>query len=124
VAYSPLGRGFLTGAFRSVDDLADGDFRRSQPRLADANLAANLAIVDKIEQLAAASCVTPAQLALAWVQHQGPDVVPIPGTKRRRYLEENAAAADIELTQAELDQLTSIGTAAGDRYSDMSRTNG
>ena len=96
VAYSPLGRGFLTGSFRSVDSLAADDFRRHQPRLSDANLAANLAIVDRIEAVAAAKGVTPAQVALAWVLHQGRDIVPIPGTKRRRYLEENAAATDID----------------------------
>jgi aryl-alcohol dehydrogenase-like predicted oxidoreductase len=124
VAYSPLGRGFLTGSFRSVDSLAADDFRRHQPRLSDANLAANLAIVDRIEAVAAAKGVTPAQVALAWVLHQGRDIVPIPGTKRRRYLEENAAATDIELSEAELGELASAGTAVGDRYPDMSRING
>lgn len=121
VAYSPLGRGFLTGTLKSLDGLPAGDFRRYQPRLADGNLEANLAIVDRVERVAAATGATPAQVALAWVQHQGPDVVPIPGTKRRRYLEENVAAASIELTPAELDELAAAGTAAGDRYGDMSR---
>jgi len=121
VAYSPLGRGFLTGSFKSLDGLDAGDFRRFQPRLADGNLEANLAIVERIEQVAAVKGVTPAQVALAWVHHQGPDVVPIPGTKRRRYLEDNVAAASIELTPAELDELSGAGTAVGDRYPDMSR---
>jgi aryl-alcohol dehydrogenase-like predicted oxidoreductase len=124
VAYSPLGRGFLSGALHSLDGLADDDFRRSQPRLAGGNLAANLAIVERIEQLAAAKGVTPAQLALAWVHHQGTDVVPIPGTKRRRYLEENVAAESIALSGADLEQLASVGTAVGDRYGDMSRIHG
>jgi aryl-alcohol dehydrogenase-like predicted oxidoreductase len=121
VAYSPLGRGFLTGSFKSLDSLDAGDFRRFQPRLADGNLEANLAIVERIEQVAAARGATPAQVALAWVHHQGPDVVPIPGTKRRRYLEDNVAAAGIELTPADLDELAGAGIAAGDRYPDMSR---
>jgi aryl-alcohol dehydrogenase-like predicted oxidoreductase len=121
VAYSPLGRGFLTGTLKSLDGLPAGDFRRYQPRLADGNLEANLAIVDRVERVAAAKGVTAAQIALAWVQYQGPDIVPIPGTKRRRYLEENVAAASIELTPAELDELAAAGTAAGDRYGDMSR---
>jgi aryl-alcohol dehydrogenase-like predicted oxidoreductase len=124
VAYSPLGRGFLTGAISSLDDLADDDFRRTQPRLTGENLAANQAIVDRIRQLAAERGVTPAQLALAWVHHQGSDIVPIPGTKRRRYLEENVAAASIRLTEAELQALTSAGTARGARYPDMSPLNG
>jgi aryl-alcohol dehydrogenase-like predicted oxidoreductase len=121
VAYSPLGRGFLTGTLRSLDGLPANDFRRGQPRMAGANLEANLAIVEPIERIAAARGVTAAQIALAWVHHQGPDVVPIPGTKRRRYLADNVAAASIELTPAELDELAAAGTAVGDRYGDMSR---
>jgi aryl-alcohol dehydrogenase-like predicted oxidoreductase len=121
VAYSPLGRGFLTGTLKSLDNLPADDFRRSQPRLADGNLEANLAIVERVERVAVARAVTPAQVALAWVHSQGPDVVPIPGTKRRRYLEENVAAAGLELTGDELDDLNGAGTAVGERYPDMSR---
>ncbi|MGH3409742.1 MAG: aldo/keto reductase [Streptosporangiaceae bacterium] len=123
VAYSPLGRGFLTGAV-DVAQLAPGDFRRGQPRLQGENLDMNQVIVDRITQLAAARGVTPAQLALAWTAQQGPDIVPIPGTKRRRYLEENAAAAGLVLTGAELRALAEAGTARGDRYADMSRIGG
>ena len=93
VAYSPLGRGFLTGALRSLEGLAENDFRRSQPRFQGGNLQTNLAIVEDVETLAATKGVTPAQLALAWVHAQGEDVVPIPGTKRRRYLEENIGSS-------------------------------
>ncbi len=123
VAYSPLGRGFLTGSV-DVAQLAPGDFRRGQPRLQGENLDVNQVIVDRIRQLAAARGVTPAQLALAWVAQQGQDIVPIPGTKRRRYLEENAAAAGLVLTDAELMALAEAGTARGDRYADMSRIGG
>jgi aryl-alcohol dehydrogenase-like predicted oxidoreductase len=123
VAYSPLGRGFLTGAV-DVAELAPSDFRRGQPRLQGENLDVNQVIVDRIRQLAAARGVTPAQLALAWVAQQGQDIVPIPGTKRRRYLEENAAAAGLVLSDAELRALAEAGTARGDRYADMSRIGG
>jgi aryl-alcohol dehydrogenase-like predicted oxidoreductase len=123
VAYSPLGRGFLTGAV-DMAELPPGDFRRGQPRLVGENLDVNQVIVDRIRQLAAARGVTPAQLALAWVAQQGQDIVPIPGTKRRRYLEENAAAAGLVLTGAELRALAEAGTARGDRYADMSRIGG
>jgi len=123
VAYSPLGRGFLTGTV-DVGALAPGDFRRGQPRFQGENLDVNQAIVDRIRQLAAARDVTPAQLALAWVAAQGTGIVPIPGTKRRRYLEENAAAAGLALTGAELGALAEAGTARGDRYADMSRIGG
>jgi len=122
VAYSPLGRGFLTGAIRTVEDLEPGDFRRSSPRFAEQALAANLRLVDRVRELATARGVTPGQLALAWVSAQGEDVVPIPGTKRRRYLEENAAARDLVLTDAELAQLAQAVPAdqvVGDRYPDM-----
>ncbi|MET0931344.1 MAG: aldo/keto reductase [Aeromicrobium sp.] len=118
VAYSPLGRGILTGAISSTDDLDADDFRRSNPRYNDENLAANLAVVDKVRALAGDKSVTPGQLALAWVLHQE-GVVAIPGTKRRTYLEENVAAADIELTGADLkalDDVAPVGVAAGDRY--------
>jgi aryl-alcohol dehydrogenase-like predicted oxidoreductase len=124
VAYSPLGRGFLTGAVRSLDQLDENDFRRSQPRFQAENLDANLAIVALVEALAAEKGVTPAQLALAWVHAQGEDIVPIPGTKRRRYLEENVAALEIELSDEELARLAAAGTARGERYADMSRING
>jgi aryl-alcohol dehydrogenase-like predicted oxidoreductase len=123
VPYSPLGRGFLTGAFRSLDDLEEGDFRRGQPRFQGENLDANLAIVERIEAIAAAKGATPAQVALAWVHAQGQDVVPIPGTKRRRYLEQNVAAVDVELTPDDIEQLDEPGGARGDRYADMSAVN-
>ena len=123
VAYSPLGRGFLSGRIRSAADLAGDDFRRHNPRFQDPNLRRNLALVQTLEELAGARGCTAAQLALAWVLSRGPDVVPIPGTKRRRYLEENAAAAELELTAAELERLDEAfppGAAAGERYPDMS----
>jgi len=123
VAYSPLGRGFLSGSIRSVDDLAEDDFRRHNPRFSEDNFAKNLALVDKVRELAAAREVTPSQLALAWVLARGDDVVPIPGTKRRRYLEENVAADDLALSDDDLAQLDEVfppGAAAGDRYPDMS----
>ncbi|MGW5376214.1 aldo/keto reductase [Nocardia sp. NPDC003999] len=119
VPFSPLGRGFLTGRYNSVEGLADNDVRRSQPRFADGNLERNLAIVAGLNELAAAKGVTAGQLALAWVQHRGEDVVPIPGTRRQRYLEENLAALTIELSA---DDLAAIEAAAppeqvaGDRY--------
>ena len=123
VAYSPLGRGMLTGALRSADALAEGDFRRGNPRFAEGNLEANLELVRRIEVIAADHDCTPGQLALAWVLAQGDDIVPIPGTKRRRYLEENAEATEIELSGedlARLDEAAPAGAAAGDRYPDMS----
>jgi aryl-alcohol dehydrogenase-like predicted oxidoreductase len=121
VPYSPLGRGFLTGAITSVDDLPENDFRRRNPRFAEEALAANLAIVDAVRGLAEAKGVTPGQVALAWVLAQGEDVVPIPGTKRVRYLEENVAAAAVVLTPAERQQLDSaLPKPVGDRYPDMS----
>jgi aryl-alcohol dehydrogenase-like predicted oxidoreductase len=120
VPYSPLGRGFLTGSVRSLDDLDDGDFRRSQPRFQGRNLAANMAIVERIEAVAAAKGATPAQVALAWVHAQGEDVVPIPGTKRRRYLEDNVAALGVELDPQDIARLEELGGARGERYADMS----
>jgi aryl-alcohol dehydrogenase-like predicted oxidoreductase len=117
VAYSPLGRGFLTGKVR-VDDLAENDFRRTTPRFQGENLQRNLDLVAAVERLAGEKDVTPAQLALAWVLAQGEDIVPIPGTRRIERLEENAAAADIELTDDELRQIgDAVPEAAGDRYS-------
>ena len=124
VPYSPLGRGFLTGVLSSLDDLDESDFRRSQPRFQGDNLGTNLAIVQQLAELANEKGVTPAQLALAWVHAQGKDVVPIPGTKRRRYLEDNVAAIEIQLSGDELERLDGLGKAVGDRYADMSRVNG
>jgi aryl-alcohol dehydrogenase-like predicted oxidoreductase len=121
VPYSPLGRGFLTGTLRSLDDLAEDDFRRYQPRFQGDNLEANIAIVERIDALAAAKEATPAQIALAWVHAQGEDLVPIPGTKRRRYLEENVAALEVQLDVEDLAVLDSAGQGVGDRYDDMSR---
>jgi aryl-alcohol dehydrogenase-like predicted oxidoreductase len=120
VPYSPLGRGFLTGTVRSLDQLADDDFRRIQPRFQGENLAANIAIVERIDALAAEKDATPAQIALAWVHAQGEDVVPIPGTKRPRYVEENAAALNVELSADDLASLEAAGVAVGERYEDMS----
>ncbi|HEX4210428.1 MAG TPA: aldo/keto reductase [Candidatus Binataceae bacterium] len=119
VAYSPLGRGFLTGQIRSVDDLAPDDFRRNSPRFEGENFAKNLAVVERIKQMAAAKGCTPSQLALAWVLAQGEDIVAIPGTKRRKYLDENLDAIEVKLTPDDLrqiDQVAPRGVAAGDRY--------
>ncbi|MGD0686513.1 MAG: aldo/keto reductase [Streptosporangiaceae bacterium] len=125
VAYSPLGRGFLTGAYKRPSDLPDGDSRADRfPRFAGENFDRNLALVRSVEQLAASRDCTPGQLALAWVLSRGDDVVPIPGTKRRTYLEENVAAADIELTSEDLAWLdVHVGRPAGDRYADMGTVN-
>jgi aryl-alcohol dehydrogenase-like predicted oxidoreductase len=123
VAYSPLGRGFLTGAFDSPEELEESDFRRHQPRLQGENLDANRRIVARVRELAAERGATPAQIALAWVHSRGDDVVPIPGTKRRRWLEENAAAVEIDLQPDEIARLEEVGVAAGDRYTDMSSVN-
>jgi aryl-alcohol dehydrogenase-like predicted oxidoreductase len=119
VAYSPLGRGFLTGAFKTIDDLAPDDFRRHSPRFQGENFAKNLDLVTKIQELAAAKGCTPSQLALAWVLAQGPDIVPIPGTKRAKYLDENLGALTVQLTPGELAQIDAIlpvGISSGDRY--------
>ena len=127
VAYSPLGRGFLTGQIKSFDDFAPDDYRRLSPRFQGANFEANLDLVRGVEGIASEKHCTPGQLALAWVMAQGPDVVPIPGTKRRAYLEENAAAAEVTLSASELariDATVPAGTAAGDRYADMRSTGG
>jgi aryl-alcohol dehydrogenase-like predicted oxidoreductase len=123
VAYSPLGRGFLAGRFSSPDELADGDFRKNHPRMKDENFDRNRALADRVRELAEERGCTPAQLALAWVLSRGDDVVPIPGTKRREYLEDNVAASEIDLTEQELQELDEAfppGAAAGDRYADMS----
>jgi aryl-alcohol dehydrogenase-like predicted oxidoreductase len=117
VAYSPLGRGFLSGRFTSPDDLDASDFRRNGPRFTGENLAANLKLAAKVAEIAEGKGVTPAQLALAWVLAQGEDIVPIPGTKRRKYLEENAAAVDIELTPDDLAQIeVELPAVSGARY--------
>lgn len=119
VAYSPLGRGFLTGQIKSIDDLAADDYRRYSPRFQGENFSKNLDLVAGVTEIARANGVTPGQLALAWVLAQGDDIVPIPGTKRRSYLEENAAASEIELAAqhlAHLDELAPKGVAAGLRY--------
>ena len=123
VAYSPLGRGFLAGRFSGPDDLTEDDFRRRHPRMSGDNGEQNRRLADKVRELADAKGCTPAQLALAWVLARGNDVVPIPGTKRRTYLEQNAAAADLELGDDELRELDHAfppGVAAGQRYADMS----
>ncbi len=117
VPYSPLGRGFLSGRFKSPDELDSGDFRRSGPRFTGENLEANLKLAAKVAEIAAEKGITPAQLALAWVLAQGEELVPIPGTKRRTYLEQNAAAVDVELTDDDLERIEAeLPRAAGDRY--------
>ena len=117
VAYSPLGRGFLTGAIQSIDDLDEDDYRRFSPRFQGENFQRNLDLVTKIAELAADKAVTPAQLALAWVLAQGEDIVPIPGTKRRTRLEENAGAVDVVLSDDELREIAdALPEAAGQRY--------
>jgi aryl-alcohol dehydrogenase-like predicted oxidoreductase len=124
VAYSPLGRGFLTGQIRSPDQLDPGDFRASNPRFAADNLAQNMRIVAEVEAVAAEANATPAQTALAWLLAQGNDIVPIPGTKRVARLEENAASASLALSPDQLARLDAIRPPAGDRYADMSPING
>jgi aryl-alcohol dehydrogenase-like predicted oxidoreductase len=126
VPYSPLGRGFLSGQIKSLDDLAENDFRRNGPRFQGENFQKNLDLVEKVEEIANEKGVTPSQLALAWVLAQGEDIVPIPGTKRVKYLEENVGAVDVELTDDDLRRLDEAfpkGAAAGDRYPDMSTVN-
>jgi len=128
VAYSPLGRGFLSGAITSRDQFGEDDFRRNSPRFTGENFTKNLAVVERVRQLADAKGVTPSQLALAWVLARGDDIVPIPGTKRRTYLEENVAALSVELSRedlASIEELAPKGVAAGERYpvEHMSRIN-
>jgi aryl-alcohol dehydrogenase-like predicted oxidoreductase len=126
VAYSPLGRGMLGGRIKSFDDLEPDDRRRMFPRFQGENFAKNLQVVAQVERIAAERKVTPSQLALAWVLAQGEDVVAIPGTKRRSFLEENAGATGIALTKGELEQIDRVapkGIAAGDRYADMRHVN-
>jgi aryl-alcohol dehydrogenase-like predicted oxidoreductase len=120
VPYSPLGRGFLSGRFKSPDELDQNDFRRYGPRFTGANLQANLELAAKVREIAEEKNITPAQLALAWVLAQRDDLVPIPGTKRRRYLEENAAAVDVELTGEDLERIRSeVPEAQGARYDEV-----
>ncbi|WP_414575382.1 aldo/keto reductase [Anabaena sp. CCY 9402-a] len=126
VAYSPLGRGFLSGEITRPEDLANDDFRRYLPRFQGENFDKNLQLVDRVKEISHSKGVTPGQLALAWLLAQGDDIVPIPGTKRRTYLEENVAAVNITLTPEELahiDEVAPKNVAAGDRYSDMSTVN-
>ena len=123
VPYSPLGRGMLTGQISSADDLSRGDFRRGTPRFEGDNFSRNLEVVERVRTIATEKGVTPGQLALAWVQARGDDVVPIPGTKRRSYLEENVAALDVQLKPddlAELEAVASTSAVAGERTADMS----
>lgn len=119
VPYSPLGRGFLTGRFRSGADFGSGDFREHDPRMSQENMAANMAIVEAIEDLASRHDVSPAQMAIAWVLAQGDDFVPIPGTKKVSRLEENAAAAEVSLSEEELASLDALPRPQGDRYANM-----
>jgi aryl-alcohol dehydrogenase-like predicted oxidoreductase len=119
VAYSPLGRGFLTGRFRSFEDLPEDDYRRNSPRFQGENFQRNLDLVDRVEKIARRKKSSPAQLALAWLLAQRDDIVPIPGTKQRRYLEENIAALGVELTPVDLEEIEEVapkGVAAGERY--------
>ena len=119
VAYSPLGRGFLTGRFQKLDDLPQDDFRRNHPRFQGSNFAQNLRLVERVKEIAREKGATPSQLALAWVLAQGKDIVPIPGTKKRRYLEENARAIEVKLTPEDLRRIAEAapkGVAAGERY--------
>jgi aryl-alcohol dehydrogenase-like predicted oxidoreductase len=119
VAYSPLGRGFLTGQFKTFEDLAADDYRRFSPRFQGENFQKNLDLVREVEEIARAKKCQPSQLALGWVLAQGDDIVPIPGTKRRKYLEENVAAADLKLTAEDLRRLSEVfpsGAASGMRY--------
>ena len=119
VPYSPLGRGFLTGRFRTFEDLPEDDYRRNSPRFQGDNFQRNLDLVQKVEEIARRKQCTPAQLALAWLLAQGKDLVPIPGTKQRRYLEENIGALDVELSASDLQEIEEVapkGVAAGERY--------
>ncbi|MBD2199511.1 MULTISPECIES: aldo/keto reductase [Calothrix] len=126
VAYSPLGRGFLSGAITSPDDLAPDDYRRNSPRFQGENFYKNLQLVEQVKTIATEKGITPSQLALLWLLAQGEDIVPIPGTKRRTYLEENVAATEITLTEQQLNRLEAVApknVAAGERYPDMSTIN-
>jgi aryl-alcohol dehydrogenase-like predicted oxidoreductase len=129
VAYSPLGRGFLTGRFKTIDDLPVDDYRRNSPRFQGENFQKNLDLVARVEEIARRKKCTASQLALAWVLAQGEDIVPIPGTKQRKYLEENVRALEVELTAGDLEEIDEAapkGVAAGERYveSGMRTVNG
>lgn len=123
VPYSPLGRGFLTGTIRSVDQLDESDFRRNNPRFAGENLQTNIKIVEQVDEVAQQLGATPAQVALAWLLAQGTDLAPIPGTKQIRYLEENVAADALMLSEEHLARLDAVAAPVGDRYEDMSGVN-
>ncbi len=123
VPYSPLGRGFLTGRFTSSSDFGEGDFRGNDPRMSEKNFQRNAGIVETVGRVAERHGATPAQVALAWVLAQGDDLAPIPGTRKIERLEENAAAADLALGEADLRELDGAGTAVGDRYANMSSVN-
>ena len=126
VAYSPIGRGFLSGRYKNIDDFEPDDYRRNSPRFKGENFAKNLELVKEIERIAKKKSVTPAQLAIAWLLQRGGDIVPIPGSKSIHHLEENAAAVDIELTRDEMtkiDEVAPKGVAAGDRYPNMAMVN-
>jgi aryl-alcohol dehydrogenase-like predicted oxidoreductase len=126
VPYSPLGRGFLSGQFKSPDDFPTGDYRLNSPRFQGENFYKNLEVVEQVKEIAQAKEVTTSQLAIAWLLAQGDDIVPIPGTKNRQYLAENVAAAEITLTAQEIAQIEAVapqGVSAGDRYTDMSQVN-
>jgi aryl-alcohol dehydrogenase-like predicted oxidoreductase len=123
VAYSPLGRGMLTGRFSSPDDFGDHDFRKTHPRFTGENFQRNLDLVERVQEIAEEKGATPGQLALAWVLARGEDIVPIPGTTKREHLEENVGATEIELTDDELARLEEAfpkGVTSGERYADMS----
>ena len=126
VAYSPLGRGFLSGKIKSLDDLEPDDWRRRNPRFKPENFQKNLDLVQRVEEIAREKKVTASQLALAWVLARGRDIVPIPGSKRRTHLEENVKALDVQLTKRDLERIDAAlppGLAAGERYPDMSTVN-
>ena len=126
VAYSPLGRGFLTGTFKTFEDLPEGDYRRNSPRFQGDNFKKNLELVKKVQELAREKQCTPSQIALAWLLAQGEDLVPIPGTRHRKYVDENAGAIEVELSAEDLDRINQIapkGKTAGARYPDMSTVN-
>lgn len=126
VAYSPIGRGFLSGRFKTIDDFEQGDYRRNSPRFQGENFAKNLQLVKEIESIAKRKGVTPAQLAIAWLLHRGDDIVPIPGSKSIAHLEENAKAVNVELSREEMariDEIAPKGVAAGDRYPNMAMVN-
>lgn len=123
VPYSPLGRGFLTGTIRSLDQLDADDWRRSNPRFEGDNLEANIRIVEQVDDVAKQLGATPAQVALAWLLAQGDDIAPIPGTRRAANLEKNVAADELVLSAEQLEQLSEVAAPVGDRYADMSRIN-